>query len=173
MLAYRKHGILNKRFRGDKYIEVHAIMISSAEITNEKNVTPEQIVAEAGQIWKKYRGRARNQKEAEDLMSLARTEHREFCLAYPIVARYMIQFGVFSKRAFARFLKKIKGKVMKSEEDWIESQADYVVLLYKSENSHWNATQANNLRANIVAILKEEREAFKKIVKKSEETVEK
>lgn len=78
--------------------------------------------------------------------------YNEFMNEFPIVARYMICMGQFSKKAFSRFLEKIKATVHPPadkrekgymEDQWIRRQADYVRYLWEAyQKGHYNNAEA-------------------------------
>lgn len=145
-----------------------------AKITNEKEVTPDFIIEEANEIWKKvkaYNIKFDDQVAAEKCMTEMRREHKEFCTSYPIVLRYMAQMGEYHPSAFRDYINHIKYHPWKSESEYLDSQADYVVRLYKAKNKKWNRTQVNNLRANIRGTLEQEHKTFKDTVSKYTEEV--
>lgn len=138
-----------------------------AKITNEKDVTIDYVVNEANTMWKKVRSselKFGDLESADVLMEKMRKEHPEFCKSYPIVLRYMCQMHEYSGKAFKTYLMKIKEHPYTSEEEYLESQADYVVILYKQRNKRWNNTQIANLRRNVLTLLQNEHEVFKKYV---------
>jgi protein-tyrosine-phosphatase len=144
------------------------------KITNEKNVTIDDVVQEAASMYKI--ARARNLKfgdlEAADaLMSEFRKSNPEFSKSYPIVLRYMCQMQEFDSRALRKYLLKIKEHPWKNEKEYLDSQADYVVILYQAKHSKWNRTQINNIRANVRATLQREHDMFTQYVKEFDREV--
>jgi hypothetical protein len=145
-----------------------------AKIHNERNVTKEEILDEADKVWKRSRERNVNIKdldEVEEFMSELRKEFKEFCTSYPIVLRYMVQFESYKRKALEKYLNKIEKKPWKSESEYLESQADYVVILYKEMHPRWNSTHVNNLRRNIINMLENESKVFKERLDNSEKKV--
>lgn len=132
-------------------------------ITSEKNVTIDYIVNEATQMWKE--SKRRNIKfgdldAADALMNEFRKSNPQFCKSYPIVLRYMVQMKQFSPDALRKYILKIKENPWKNEEDYINSQADYAVLLYKA-TTRWNKTEASRIHTGVKLMLKRETEIFK------------
>ena len=137
-------------------------------IHNEKEVTRDDVLREAKDIWKKCQTaiKRRNLKfgdkdGAEKLMSEFRKEHKEFSTSYPIVLRYMAEMQTFHPDALRLYLKKIEEHPWKSETEYLDSQADYVTLLYKATHSRYNTTEVARVRENIRKILVVEHEKFK------------
>lgn len=134
------------------------------KITSEKNVTIDEIVREATQIWLKAKAKnipSGDIDAAEALMSEFRKSNPEFCKSYPIVLRYICQMKEYDPRALRKYLIKIKEHPWKTEEEYLDSQADYVVILYQAKHKHWNRTDISRLRKNVRDMLQYEHEAFK------------
>jgi len=144
------------------------------KITSEKNVTIDDVVREATAMYKI--ARSRNLKfgdlEAADaLMAEFRKSNPEFSKSYPIVLRYMCQMQEFDSKALRKYLLKIKEHPWKNEKEYLDSQADYVVILYQATHSKWNRTQINNIRANVRATLQREHDMFTQYVKEFDREV--
>lgn len=143
-----------------------------ASIRNEKNVTMEDIIEEADQIWSVVRTQKNpTTDEAEEMLKLMRFKHPEFSKSYPVVLRYMCQMRQYSTKALRQFLLKIKEHPYRSEDEYINAQADYVVMLYKAKTKRWNKRHIENLRKNIRKLLKDEHENFKTKVNEIDEVV--
>lgn len=140
-----------------------------AKIHNEKDVTPEFVLNEAKEMWAECKKQFReknikfgNTKATEQLMSDMRNTHKDFCVSYPIVMRYMAEMHTFHPDAFCKYLKKIAANPWKTEEEYLDSQVDYIVMLYKSTHKHWNMTEVSRIRDNVRTILHREHETVKK-----------
>lgn len=134
------------------------------KITNEKDVTIDDILDEADVMWKKYRDRKVNILDTEAVeacMQEMRREHKQFCTSYPIVLRYMVQFKQYHRKALHKYLKYISVNPWKSEEEYLDSQSDYVVILYKELHPKWNRTEVIRMKREIRAILAAETKNFK------------
>jgi hypothetical protein len=150
------------------------IISGSAKIHNERNVTKEEILDEADKVWKCCKERSVDITDldaVEEFMSELRKQFKEFCTSYPIAMRYMAQFNSYNRKALEKYLNKIEKKPWKSESEYLESQADYVVILYKETHPKWNTTHVNNLRRNIITMLENESKVFKERLDSSEKKV--
>jgi hypothetical protein len=133
----------------------------------EKEVSEEYVMNEAALIWKEFM----NSKEPpcdenaieQYIISLHET-HKEFSSAYPLVIRYMIQFRRFHMKALKRHLRKLSITTHKSESDFLDSQADYVAMLFEHTEKHWNKNDIHNLRKEVRKNLDTERDEFKKSI---------
>lgn len=135
-----------------------------AKITSEEEVTVPQLVEYANTIWKecKKRGLKFGDVEASDkLLEEMQKKYSKFSQSYPIVLRYIVQMQEYSSKAFKTYLERLKHKPWKGEDEYLESQADYVVLLYKDKHPKYNETNVRNLRKNVLAMLKNEHYIFK------------
>lgn len=143
-------------------------------VTNEKDVTVDYVVNEANQMWREIRSRKLkfgDMDAADAVMNEMRKKHPQFCKSYPIVLRYMCQMQEYDHRAFRNYLMKIKEHPYTNETEYLDSQADYVVILYKQRNSRWNCTQVSNLRKNVRGLLQREHDVFKSYVEEFDKEV--
>ncbi len=134
------------------------------KVESEKEVTIDELVQEANEIWKYARSKKLTLGDHEasgKLMSDVQRKHRQFCQAYPIVNRYICEMQQYSPKAFRLWLMKIKDHPWRSEDEYLEAQTDYIVMLFKVLNPRANRAHVSQLRANISAILRVEHEKFK------------
>lgn len=115
---------------------------------------------------------------------------KDFCRTYPIVSKYIIAFGLFSKKAFIKYLD-WKAKVRPSdmmrvkltnnqrEQEKFKNKyiyAVYVKFLYQEKMNHKNLSDINNAYKLSYEELNKETDAFfdlyDKEVKKQEEKKE-
>lgn len=115
---------------------------------------------------------------------------KDFCRTYPIVSKYIIAFGLFSKKAFIKYLD-WKAKVRPSdmmrvkltnnqrEQEKFKNKyiyAVYVKFLYQEKMNHKNLTDINNAYKLSYEELNKETDSFfdlyDKEVKKQEEKKE-
>lgn len=150
------------------------------KITSEKDVTIDFVVNEADQMYakaKKLRKELRSRPNVdinavdESIMDILREAHPQFCKAYPIVLRYMCSMHSYDTRAFRTYLLKIQAHPYTSESEYLDSQTDYVVMLYKAKHKRWNNTDVGNLRRNIRAQLQYETDKFRKCAIEMEQKV--
>jgi hypothetical protein len=140
----------------------------NVKITSEKEVSLDFIVAEATQIWNKVRSKEIPYEDADGadkIMIELTKEHPEFCESYPIVYRYICQMQEYCPKAFKRWLMKIKHNPWKTENDYLDAQADYVAILYKTKH-HYSSECIGFLRANVRKILQSELDIFKQRAEK-------
>jgi ElaB/YqjD/DUF883 family membrane-anchored ribosome-binding protein len=146
----------------------------TARIHNEKNVTKEEILQSADGVWQVCRERKvdlTDNEAVDELMADLRRQYKDFCTSYPIVMRYQAQFFAYKRKTFEKYLNKIEKHPWKDEEGYLESQTDYVVMLYKDTHAKWNTTEVSNLRKNIRQLLQNESKVFKERLDASEEKI--
>jgi ElaB/YqjD/DUF883 family membrane-anchored ribosome-binding protein len=151
------------------------IKIKNVSITSEKNVTVDDIIAEAVSINKKLQAakiKPGDFDASDEFMAKMRREHKEFSQSYPIVLRYMCQMQQFHVNALRKYLNYIREHPWKNHDEYLDSQANYVIILYKETHNRWNRTQVENLRKNIRTMLKSEHERFMELSDKYKKEVE-
>ena len=127
----------------------------------------------------------------ERVINIQKNEQfKEFCREYPIVSKYIIAFGLFSKKAFVKYLD-WKAKVRPSditrtkltnnqrEQEKFKNKyiyAVYIKYLYQEKMSHKNLSEINNAYKLTYEELNKETDTFfdlyDKEVKKQEEKKE-
>lgn len=151
------------------------IKLKNVKVHNARDVTAKDIVNEAKDICKKMRARKIKPGDfdaADKFMAEMRKEHKEFAESYPIVLRYICQMQQFSAKALSKYLNYIKEHPWKNEDEYLDSQAQYVVMLYKETHPRWDTTQVANLRKNIRTMLQKEHDRFIELSDKYKEQVE-
>lgn len=135
------------------------------KIHSEKNVTIDFVVNEATTIWRDVRKRKLrfgDEQATKAVMAEMQRKHPEFCKSYPIVNRYICEMQEYDAKAFRRWLMGIKSRPWKTEAEYLDAQAEYVVTLFRVKKPRSNATQISNLRTNIRALLQKEHDTFKR-----------
>lgn len=131
-------------------------------------------IRDAETIWVDFKQKSREDVKFRELPDEARLEYYQkkyhnFAMSFPIVLRYMVQLGQYSKKAFTRHVKKMKTNPYRSELEYCERQADYVKYLYMELSPSHDVTSAQKMWKDTYDMLAREVEVFKKteeIVKK-------
>lgn len=144
----------------------------------EKEVTIDDVVTEAMQIWtlfkKTFPRSAEHPRSAlTEFYNDMQREHREFSTTYPIVMRYMCEMGQFHPDAFRKYLNYIKHHQWNSVDTYLESQAKYAMILYKKLNPRYKMDDAKNYYDNVLKMLKLERQQFEKEAEEAKTEVDK
>ena len=128
--------------------------------------TPEQIVNIANTIWdqiKKSKVDVQDENASEELLTLLQNEFKDFNNSFPLVLRWMVQTRQYSSAALSKYLKKHSTATLDTRESFLRLQAEYLVLLYKENNSHQNGAAIKNYRDSIVKQLLDEDKKFMKL----------
>lgn len=114
-------------------------------------------------------------------------EYSSFCKTYPIVSKYIIAFGLFSSKAFIKYLNwksnvrpsdEYRNKLInnpREQELWKNKYiyGIYIKYLYQEKNNHCNLNEINQIYLQTVYALNEETNEFftlyEKELKKNEE----
>lgn len=140
--------------------------VKNIKITNEKNVSKDDIIKEAITIWTEVK----KEIKIDKLVEL----HKDFYMAYPLVVRYMTDFNSFYTKVFIEYINLIEKNPWKTETEYFMMQAEYVAMLFIHE--HKNETNVNeladNIRTNIFKVLEKESQDFKNKVKEETEKEE-
>lgn len=143
---------------------------SKPSISYSKNVTIDEVLAEANSIWDEFRRRRIGPNDHAEQDAFHREmfdAHKDLARAYPIVMRYMCQMGSYSGKVFRRFIVKMTEKPHQSESDYLDLQAEYVMMLYKELN-RWDNKTASGVYNAARKQLQDETDEFKKIAKEYE-----
>lgn len=142
--------------------------VKEIKITSEKNVTIDFVVNEANNIWREVSALP---PVTQNNMDIIQQSHPEFCKAYPIVVRYMCQMQQYDTKAFRKWLMKIRERPWKTENEYLDAQADYVSMLYRAKNPRAPGREINHVRDNIRTILRDEHTIFKYYAEKSDKEI--
>lgn len=113
-------------------------------------------------------------------------EYKEFCKQYPIVSKYIIALGLFSSKAFNKYLdwksnvrpsEQIRAKVVnnpREQELWKNKYiyGIYIKYLFQEKNSHSSLSEINKAYLLTVDALNEESNAFFDIYEKELKNIE-
>jgi len=140
-----------------------------AEIKYEKDVTIQDVLDEAEAIWIELKRRKLRPTDHEQLDAFYKetiSKHKELMQAYPIVLRYLCQMCLYDGIVFRRFIDKMTKNPCKSESDYLDLQADYVLMLYKKFAKHWDKKTGQEVWAKARKELQAETDHFKEVAKK-------
>lgn len=111
-----------------------------------------------------------------DIIAKLHDKYKDFCSAYPIVIRYMVQYGNYSAKAFTKYIKMLAHHPWKNVEDFIQSQCNYVTILYhetmKERGKRFDPKEAQRMRDDVYKSLKQEHALFEDAVSKATTEVE-
>lgn len=153
----------------------------SEEDKKKVNEYNQQHYLKACDLLKYNRDKILNDKEYEKLTIEKRIEliqknedFKEFCKTYPIVSKYIIAFGLFSKKAFIKYLNwkarirptdMLRAKLVGNQREQEKYKnkyiyAIYIKYLYQSKVSHVNLSEINSMYIKTVEDLNKDTDAF-------------
>ena len=141
----------------------------------------DECVAEADRIWSEIQesGIAPEDDEGNDtLFKAMRARHHNFAMTFPMVLRWAVQMREYSQKIARRYFVKVAkvGGVWPERKDFLESQVDYLVMLYKHRNPRASVGQLQHYRKFYSDQLRQEDKEFDEEVdaaKEEAETIEK
>ena len=140
----------------------------SLSVRNEHEVSPEFIHDESREIWAKCKLAFKtksiklgNEAKTQTLLNEIRDQHPNFSMSYPIVVRYMVEMQEYHPDAMRKYLMRIATHPWKSDDEYLDMQAEYVVILYKETHKHWGKDKIQLLRDNVRTLLHNEHYQFK------------
>jgi len=124
----------------------------------------EEVLAIGRRIWKRIESSGvspRNEAECDKLLESIQTEYQDFTTSFPLIVRWAVQLHKFSSAAFEKYLRLHATADLSSRESFLKLQAEYLVLLFREENSrHHNEKAVHAYRNEIVKRLLEEDKSF-------------
>lgn len=135
-------------------------------IKSEKEVTIDDLVQEANEIWMRVLGKT----PIEDIAK----KYPQFYQSYSIIIQYMYIKNIFVKEIFRNWLLKVQENPWKTTEDYFKSHADYLTELYfypfndhlnyskkeKNKEAKWLRIEKDKFRAEMFKALKDNHEDF-------------
>lgn len=134
------------------------------KMSSETHKSPDDIIKEAKDIYSKVLAAGLPIQDAagkDALFAKLTGEHRDFVKALPIPFQRMVYLDEFSPKVLRRFLKANKQLFWKTEEDWLNAMAGYIVDLFKERNKHASETNVRMYRQSVYKSLKQDSDAFK------------
>ena len=143
---------------------------------------------QAEEIWTSLRGYVKTNpsfrdKSDEEKIELFQKNHKEFYNEFPIVCRYMICMGQYKRKAFKRYLLKVKNTVAPAadkraknymEDQWVRRQADYIRYLWEAyQTKKINTKEAQAVWKHAYDMLTKEFSDFREMHKTIEERLKK
>lgn len=138
----------------------------AAEVSSAQRATPEQIVGIGKKIWAVINESGVDPKDSlgnDRLLERLQGEYKDFATSFPLVLRWAAQARRFSPRALHKYLMKHAATNLSSRKAFLELQAEYLVFLYREENTHVAEASVRWYREQIVKTLLEEDETFEKM----------
>jgi hypothetical protein len=106
--------------------------------------------------------------EKDKLFNELHLKYRDFAQSFPIVLRWMVYVQDYDVKTFKRYLIKIKSPSWSTRKDFLESQADYLTMLYFTRNPCCSKQKLSLYRQAMINQLLEEDKQFEEAYKEAE-----
>jgi hypothetical protein len=133
------------------------------EVQSSQRATPDELVGMAKKIWAEVRRSKVGRKDDaanDELLERLQEKYKDFQTSFPIVLRWMVQRREFTEKAFRRYLVKHASAKMDKREEFLELQAEYVIMLYRDTHPHANEEVVRRYRLEVNRHLKAEDKTF-------------
>jgi len=140
----------------------------SAKVHSTGAATPEELVRMAGKIWKEVKAERislNDHRRLDEQLARLQKEYRDFATSFPVVLRWQVQMRKYNSVAFKRYLVKHASVELKTKEDFLRLQAEYLVHMFREENPHSGNHLVRRYRDNIVKQLLDEDKQFEQVQK--------
>ena len=107
--------------------------------------------------------------QCDKLLDDLQNEFKDFSQTFPLVLRWMIQMKQFNLTIFKSYLAKFSLAKVGSREEYLDLQAEYLVMMFRQNNLHPDEKKVQAYRKQLIESLIEEDKAFKDIQKEVED----
>lgn len=132
----------------------------------------EEITTISKKIWKKAleaKVETLTVAQSDKLLEELQDEFKDFSQTFPLVLRWMIQMKQFNLTIFKSYLKKFSLAAVASREEYLDLQAEYLVMLFRHNSNHPDEKKVQAYRRQLIESLIEEDKSFKEIQKEVED----
>lgn len=128
----------------------------------------DEIIDEANKIWKEVKSAnidITDEKACNELYNLLSQDHKDFKFTLPVVFKTMVYTKDYNSKVLGRYLKKIAidMKNLRSMDDYLYLQGEYLVMLYKNNNRYLTPDNIRGYREYIFKHLKSDYDETAKI----------
>lgn len=131
----------------------------------------------ANRIWDQVQSSFKNDEftklDEHAQLKYYQNKFSNFNRQHPLCIRYMVEMRKFRTKAFTRYIKKVSTSKAGDPKEYLERQADYVVLLWKEVNTHYSAKQAKKVWEDAYHLVERESDVFKEMQDTAENIAEK
>lgn len=148
------------------------VPVDTSRVAAEHQVSREALAKIATRIYTKIRHMdydIRDVAAVRRVLKQIHDEHRDFARDYPVVVRYMVQLHKYREDAFLAYLRTINTTVWKDRKSFLDSQAEYLTILYKKQNPDCSARFLAEYQKQARRQLQKEDDEFKEAYAKAEE----
>jgi hypothetical protein len=111
-------------------------MAAAPMLVSGRNATLAEIEKEAANIWARVSGSGVDSKDDsgnDSLLESIRAEFADFAATFPLATRWIVQTRKFCPKVMKRFLLKYSESPLSTRAEYLEAQAEYLVMIYKKE----------------------------------------
>jgi hypothetical protein len=128
---------------------------------NNEFVSIDFVVNKGVDVWNFIEQEKKNNVDEKKILEKVIQCYRPFISSYPVVVRLMLS-GEYSTRAFKKFLIKCGRMEIKSREQFLRMQIEYIIIMYKINNPHPDEKFIKNYRSELISnILNDDKEFMK------------
>jgi len=143
----------------------------TASITSSQRATLEELVDMGKKAWKQVRDSGidpQNSEQTDKLLETIQADFADFSTSFPLVIRWMVQARSFSATALEKYLRKHASAKLDTKMQFLELQAEYLVLLYREAHVHVDESHVRKYRTALVQQLVDEDKAFTEMQKQAD-----
>lgn len=134
-----------------------------ATVGSAGRATPEELVELAAEIWQAVRASGvppEDEGGSADLLDAFQVRYKDFATSFPMVLRWMVQMRKFGREPFRKYLLKHATAKLSSHEEFLDLQADYLVLVYRADHPHPDERLVAAYRVAVREALQKEHKKF-------------
>lgn len=141
------------------------------------NIDINQSIETANKMWLAYKKKSDDKewmkKDPQDKIGYFQSiGFSDFITKFSIPAKYMVMYEEYSRKAFYKYLVRLKTIGYHSKDDWIDRQADYIKFLWRAYNPKGNSSEGILIWQESKNKIKKEMEDFEGDYKKAEHKAE-
>lgn len=139
------------------------VTVKNIEVKAAKDAPAEKLVEIAKTIWREVSlsGVAPADDDGNDrLLTELREKHPDFAVSFPLPLKCMVQMREFEPKAFETYLKTHVKAMYKDRKEFLASQAEYFILLYRAQRPRAGAREVARRREAVLASLEKDDEEF-------------
>ena len=99
-------------------------------------------------------------EECEELLLRIKSRYKDFALSFPLILKWIVLTRQFHPEAFRKYLVMYSSINIKTREEFLMIQVEYLVYLYKELRPELTESFCHNMRKNMLAAVMEEDKQF-------------
>jgi hypothetical protein len=184
LILHRRQLMAEPEGEGANYVfdEINVSQASQPTLQPElstytEKASLEEIVAIAKQLWGRVKNSSVDAKDNDGNDKLFEElrndkEFQKFATSFPVIMRWIVQARKYNLNALKHYLRKHATADLKTQEAFLDLQAEYLVLIFKEENPHISTKRIKTYRDGVIAMLRRENKEFMEINDQVEKEME-